>query len=185
MVLLLFLLPPQHITVTGTDVNGCQNTANRTITVNSLPTPSITGSASVCASSTGNVYSTTAGMTNYQWTVTGGTITAGGGTTDNSVTVTWGTAGIGHVILNYTNGNGCAATSATDLSVTINALPTPAITGSASVCANSIGNVYSTIAGMSNYLWSVTGGTITAGGNTTDNSVTVTWGGGRYWTCNS
>jgi len=42
----------------------------------------------------GNIYTTQAGMTNYLWTVSaGGTITAGGSTIDNTVTVTWTTTG--------------------------------------------------------------------------------------------
>jgi len=164
-------------TVTGTDeITKCQNTASQIVTVNNLPAPAITGATKVCEGSTVNVYSTVSGMTNYQWNVTGGTITAGGNTSDNSITVTWGTGVTGHVTLNYTNSNGCPATAATDSSVTINPLPTPTISGFTSVCANSAGNVYSTTAGMTNYTWGVSGGIITAGGNANDNSVTVTWG---------
>ena len=96
---------------------------NITVTINPLPVPGVSGSTSVCINSTGNVYTTEAGMTNYLWTVSGGSITAGGGMADNSVTVTWGAAGTGHVIVNYTNGSGCTAVSATDQSITINALP--------------------------------------------------------------
>ncbi|MCX6279817.1 MAG: PKD domain-containing protein [Bacteroidetes bacterium] len=68
-----------------------------------------------------------------------------------------------------------SCTNDNSVSVTINALPTPAITGAAEVCANSINSVFSTpdVAGDS-YLWTVTGGTITAGTNT--NEITVTWG---------
>ena len=60
-----------------------------TVVVNPQPTPSISGSNSICANSTGNVYSVTNVTGNtYAWTVTGGTVTAGAGT--NSITVTWG-----------------------------------------------------------------------------------------------
>jgi len=49
-------------------------------------------------------------MTNYIWAVSaGGTITAGGTATSNSVTVTWTTAGAKTVSVNYTNSNGCTA----------------------------------------------------------------------------
>jgi hypothetical protein len=52
-----------------------------TLTVYLLPTPTITGNASVCAGTTGVTYSTAALMTGYTWLVpTGGTITAGTGT---------------------------------------------------------------------------------------------------------
>ncbi|MBT1706489.1 LamG domain-containing protein, partial [Chryseosolibacter indicus] len=113
-------------------------------------------------------------MSNYQWNVVGGTVTSGGSTSDNSVTVTWGSAGTGSVGVNYTNG-GCVSPSPTVKSVTINPVPTPSATGPASVCVNTTGSVYTTQAGMSNYVWSVQGGVITSGGTTTDNSVTVIW----------
>ena len=54
------------------------------------------------------VYTTEAGMANYVWTVSaGGTITAGGGPNDNSVTVTWGASGARTVSVSYTGTNGC------------------------------------------------------------------------------
>ena len=116
-------------------------------------------------------------MTNYIWAVSaGGTITAGGGLANSTVTVTWNTAGAQTVSVNYTNGNGCTATAPTVYNVTVNPLPVPTIAGPASVCVNSTGNVYTTESGMTNYIWSVSaGGTITAGGGTANNTVTVTW----------
>ena len=79
---------------------------------------------------TGNVYTTEAGMSNYLWTVSaGGTITAGGGTGSNMVTVTWTTTGAKTVTVNYTNVNGCTATSPTTYNVTVNPLPVPTIAG--------------------------------------------------------
>ncbi len=112
-------------TLSVTATNSCGTSAARAIaiTVNPLPTPAIAGPTSACSASAGNMYTTTAGMTNYLWTITGGTITSGGGTTDNTVTVTWGAAGTGHVQLNYTNSNGCLAVTATDQPVTITPLP--------------------------------------------------------------
>jgi hypothetical protein len=51
-----------------------------TMTVNPYTVPGISGPASVCVNSAGNVYTTQAGMTNYEWNVSaGGTITGGGG----------------------------------------------------------------------------------------------------------
>ncbi len=177
-------LPTGNLTATTTfnvyATNSCgsvQLTATATVTVNALPVPEIAGPTAVCAGTAGNVYSTTAGMTNYTWAVsTGGTITAGGGTTNNSVTVTWNTSGPQTVSVNYTNSSNCTATTPAVYIVTVNALPVPEIAGPTAVCAGTAGNVYSTTAGMTNYTWAVsTGGTITAGGGTTNNSVTVTW----------
>ncbi len=158
------------VTTTGTCV---QATATGTITVNPRPVPTITGPATVCAVSTGNVYTTEAGMTGYTWVLSaGGTITAGGGT--NAITVTWNTAGAQTVSVNYANANGCTATTATVFNVTANAMPAPTITGPATACVGSTGNVYTTQTGMTAYTWTVSaGGTITAGAGTS--SITVTW----------
>ncbi|MEI7662004.1 MAG: CARDB domain-containing protein, partial [Bacteroidota bacterium] len=144
------------------------------VTVNAISTPAIAGPGSVCQNSSGNVYTTQAGMTNYLWTVTGGTITADGGTSDHTATVTWTSTGAQSVSVLYTDG-GCTPVSPTAYPVTVNPLPVPAITGSASVCLNSTGNLYSTAAGKTGYTWSVTGGTITSGGGISDNTATVTW----------
>ena len=144
-----------------------------TVTINPQPTPSISGSNSICANSTGNVYSVTNVTGNtYAWTVTGGTVTAGAGT--NSITVTWGAAGTGTVaVLETITATSCTQTNS--LSVTINPNPTPSITGSTAVCTTNTGYVYSVTSVAGNtYSWTVTGGTITAGAGT--NSITVTWG---------
>jgi len=93
---------------------------NSTVTINTLPVPTITGPTLPCFNSIGNVYTTENGMTNYIWDVsTGGTVTSGGTTSDNTVTVTWTFAGAQTVSVNYTNGNGCTAASATIYNVTI------------------------------------------------------------------
>ena len=148
-----------------------------TITVNTLPVPVITGPATACVNSMGNVYSTTAGMTNYTWVVSaGGIITSGGGSSNNTVTVTWNTASGQTVSVNYTNSNSCIAAIPTVYNVTVSPLPVPVITGPATACVNSTGNVYSTTAGMTNYTWVVSaGGTITSGGGSSNSTVTVTW----------
>ena len=170
---------PQSVSINYSDLNGCTAAAPTIlpVTVNLLPVPVLTGPATVCVNSTGNIYSTTAGMTNYVWSVSaGGAITAGGGTADNSSTITWSTAGPQSVSINYTDPNGCTAVSPTIFSVTVNPLPVPTLNGPSPVCVNSTGNVYSTDPGMTNYTWNLTaGGTGTAGGGSTDNTMTVTW----------
>ena len=146
------------------------------VTVDAMPVPTITGPTSVCVGSTSNVYTTEAGMANYAWTIAaGGTITAGGGTGDASVTVTWTTVGPKTVKVNYDNANGCKAVTPTSRNVTVNALPTPIIAGTNTTCLGST-ITYSTLAGMSNYIWTIpAGGTIVSGGSATDNQVKVTW----------
>ncbi|MEI7725099.1 MAG: T9SS type A sorting domain-containing protein [Bacteroidota bacterium] len=150
---------------------------SKTVTVNASPVPTITGTTTACAGSTGNVYTTEPGMTGYLWNISaGGSLTAGGGITDNSATINWNTAGAQTVSLNYTNSAGCAGLTATIKSVMVNALPLPTITGPLSVCAGSSGNVYTTEAAMTGYVWMVSaGGSVTAGGGPTNNTVTIWW----------
>ena len=164
------------VVITGT--GGCTGTSSGIInTVIALPVPAIVGPATVCVGTAGSVYTSEGGMSNYLWTVSaGGTITAGGGTGNNTVTVTWTTTGAKTVKVNYTNVNGCTATSQTSYNITVNAFPVPSIAGPASVCAGKAGSVYTSEAGMSNYLWTISaGGTITEGGGATNNTVTVSW----------
>jgi len=161
-----------NVTYTNTTSNSASGVLN--VTVNPLPVPSISGPASICVNTTGNVYTTQSGMTNYLWTVSaGGTITAGGTSTSNTVTVTWNTVGSKTVSVSYTNSNGCTAAPPTVYNVTVNPLPVPTISGPASVCVFSAGNVYTTQSGMTNYIWTITGGTISGGTGT--NSITVIW----------
>ena len=108
----------------------------------------------------------------YNWTVVGGTITAGTGT--NSITVTWNTAGAGSVsVVQTTTATGCFGSASQ--AVTVNSIPSPTVSGDNDVCDGNV-VVYTTQAGQSNYVWSVSaGGTITSGGTGTDNTATVTW----------
>lgn len=162
-----------NVTVAGANACASGTSSSKALTVNPLPVPTITGLASVCASTTGNSYSTEAGMTAYNWTVSaGGTITAG--STTNAITVSWNTAGAQTVTVNYTNANSCTATTATNKNVTVNALPTPTVSGPASACPGTTNNVYTTQSGQTSYVWTVSaGGTITNGAGT--NSITVKW----------
>jgi hypothetical protein len=165
----------QTVSVNYTNGNGCSAgiATIKSVTVNPLPIPTITGVNSACAGTTGVTYTTESDMTGYTWSVSaGGTITSGAGS--KAITVTWNTPGAQTVSVNYTNSNGCSAPTATSKNVTVNVLPVPVITGVSSVCAGTTGVSYSTEAGMSNYNWIVSsGGTVTAGAGT--NSVTVTW----------
>jgi uncharacterized protein (TIGR02145 family) len=168
-----------NITVFGTNSN-CNSSpspiVNLAVNIHPNPLPTISGNAAVCIQSAGNVYTTETGMTNYIWAVTGGTITAGGTTTDNTVTVTWNTTGVQTVSVSYTNSFGCTSASPTIKNVTVNPLPVPTFTsGDNTVCIGTPGHIYTTEGGKSGYIWNVTGGTITAGGTNSDNTATVTW----------
>ena len=166
-----------HYRAVAVNATGTTNGNDMTFTTTCiLPNPagSISGSANVCQSSSGVVYSVGAigQATGYVWTVpTGASIVSGNGT--NSIVVDFGTgASSGNVTVYGTNicGNGTIST----FPITVGSRPTPVINGSASACLGTATNVYSTASGMTAYNWSVSaGGTITAGSGT--NSITVTW----------
>jgi len=128
-----------------------------TVTFYPLPIPMVSGLSTVCANSVGDIYTTETDMTGYIWSVTGGSITAGGGTADNSVTIDWGASDPGLVSVNYTDANGCKASSATNHSVTINALPIVSVntTGKTSYCQGESINTQLTVlpSGATSYQW--------------------------------
>jgi len=139
------------------------------ITVSPAPVPVIFGPNITCAG-TGKVYTTAFGNTNYQWSVSaGGVITSGGTTTDNTVTVTWNVVGTQHVYVNYTDANGCNASTPTDyiVQVTVSPAVDVSITPTANpVCAGtSVTFTAAPINGGGNpsYHWQVNG--INAGTN--------------------
>ena len=122
-------------TATGTNANGCVNTASVTITVNALPTTSgITGTNSVqqLTSATYSVVNT-AGST-YGWTVpSGGSFTGG---TGNSINVTFGSTS-GNVTVVETNAAGCTGTPQT-LAVTVITCTAPSIVGGIDASATNV-----------------------------------------------
>jgi hypothetical protein len=105
--------------------------------------PTITGPAIACQASTGNVYQTQSGYSNYVWTVSsGGVITAGGGQSDYTVTVTWNTPGAQTVSVNYDNPPGVPYPNPTTYNVTVK--PKPDLTTSPlskMICSNSMTNI--------------------------------------------
>jgi len=123
------------LTSSDTCITGNPDTSNHIIMhLNALPIPAISGPVVACEGFTGNVYATQPGMSNYTWTVSaGGIITSGGSPADNSVTITWSTPGAHQVAVNYTDPNGCTASSPAGFEVTVN----PALPVSVQIAASS------------------------------------------------
>jgi gliding motility-associated-like protein len=100
-----------------------------------LPVPTLTGGNLFCEGTTGVIYSTEAGQSNYSWVVSaGGTITSGGGINDPTVTVTWSSPGAQSVSVNYQDINGCSAVAPTSIAVTVNPLPVLVTPQAKTVC---------------------------------------------------
>ncbi len=161
--------------------NNCGTSGATILAVSVHNTPStpgnITGSSSPCSGSSGNVYSIgyVAGATSYTWSVPSDAIVTNGQGT-NAATITFGTAS-GNVSVSANNS--CGNSSASVLPVTISNIPsTPgAITGSATVCSGSGGNIYSinSVADATTYTWSGPAGAIVTGGQGTV-SATISFG---------
>ena len=158
--------------------NSCGSaSAQVSVATGAVPTsPTVAGQASVCAGSSGLVYTTTSQAgTTFIWTVPGAvTITAGQGI--NSITTNWGTSSVSGTI-SVAATNGCGTTSAS-YPVTVGTGPgnPGAVSGPSSVCRPSAGVAYS----VSNqpgvtFSWTVPSGvTITSGQGS--NTITTSWG---------
>ena len=156
-------------TVTGTDVNGCQNSATVTVTVN--PSPTILTTASLDTICIGEVSILTAsGGTTYTWSpatglssTTGATVSANP-TTTTTYTVTGTTAG------------GCSGTS----TVTVNVYPVISVTalGTGSVCTGNSTTLTAIASGGNGgpyfYLWTPASGLSTTTNSTVTANPTVT-----------
>jgi len=124
-------------TVTVTDANGCTGSASATTTVNALPTPSISGATAICQNAT-TVFNAGGPYASYLWS-----------TTATSQSITTGTAG--PYTVSVTDGNGC--TGSATVALTVNALPTPSITGNTTFCQGA-SSVLNAGGGYSSYAWS-------------------------------
>jgi YVTN family beta-propeller protein len=155
------------LTVIVTNSSGCSTSSgNKVVMIVALPNPNITAVASVCAGSTGNAASVSNAGTGaaYTWTISGGTITSGSGT--SGIKYTAGAPGSVTLNVTVTNSNGCKASYSKK--ITTIGLPAATITASSSVCGASTGNTASvSSAGTgATYAWSINNGTITLGGTT-------------------
>ena len=140
----------------------------------SLPkTVSITGTNSVYFGQTGAEYSVPVDPTiTYSWIYSGTGATIVG--TNNIVKIDFSPSATPGT-LTVTASNACrTCTGAIDISLHQQIKPT-FTTGPKNVDLRSSGNLYTTQSQKTNYIWTVTGGTITSGGTSIDNSTTITW----------
>jgi uncharacterized protein (TIGR02145 family) len=168
-------LIPQYVTYTITPTyNSCiGNTNSHVVKVKARPLPTITGPASACLNVPGYKYYTESGMNGYTWVISGGTWTPG--MTPDTIYVTWTSAGLHTVSIDYTIPGNCNASSPTIKNITVNSLPTPALNGNSSICTG-IQTTYTTDAGMTNYLWSYSSGaTYVSGGGMNEDFLTLIW----------
>lgn len=131
-------------TLTGTSGSGgCTSTDNVVITVNPLPTATISGTATVCQNATAPVITFTGanGTAPYTFTynINGGanqTVSSGAGTTA-TVSAPTGTAGtFTYNLVSVTSALGCSQNQTGSAVITVNPLPTATISGTTTLCQN-------------------------------------------------
>ena len=139
---------PATLALTITDpATGCTNSSNTIITVNALPTATISYAGSpFCATGTANVTQTGQGGGTYSSSPVGLSITPSTGAIDLALSQP-GTYVVTYI---FTDANGCSNTTTT--SVTIYALPTATISySSPTFCATGTANVIQTGQGGGTY----------------------------------
>jgi hypothetical protein len=128
-----------------------------------------------CVNSTQNYYVVNTAGSTYNWVLSaGGTITGGQGS--ESININWNAAGSYTLTVTETiTATGCIGAPVV-LNIVVDPLPVITLAGATPVCVSTLGETYTTEAGMTGYVWIVSaGGTITSGGTATDNTVTVRW----------
>ena len=139
-----------------------------------LGSTSITGTTAVCQNTLQTYSASTSNAVDYVWTVPAGSVIVSGQGT-SSISVLIGSTG-GSV--SVAAKNGCYSNSASkSITVTTTQAAPGSITGSANICQNATGKVFSiaAVTGATGYTWLLpSGASITNGANT--NSITVTMG---------
>ena len=128
-----------NYSVTGTDANGCTGVDSVSITVNSIPTLTVSATPStICIGASSSL--TAAGATSYLWNP--------GAQTGSSIVVS-PTASTTYTV-DGTDANGCMATLMT--AITVNPLPTLTVSATPStICIGASSSL--TAAGATSYLW--------------------------------
>ncbi|WP_300570937.1 gliding motility-associated C-terminal domain-containing protein [Flavobacterium sp.] len=104
-------------------ITGCESSTRLAVTIQfytSTPAVILGGTPTVCINEP-VTYTTTAGMTNYNWAYTSGADVVSGGTpTDNTITISWNQFGNESVSVSYTDIHGCNGNNAATYNVAIN-----------------------------------------------------------------
>ncbi|GMU33727.1 MAG: hypothetical protein HS101_15520 [Planctomycetia bacterium] len=139
-------------TLTVTNAQGCTFQAMTEVVVNANPACSITTASPVCSGSN-NTADGPAGMTTYVWSVIGGSLDMGQGTSQISYT-----AGAGPTVtidLTVTDANGCS--SSCQEIVTVETAPTADAGMDQTICSGSDVTLDGTCGGATGSLWSSIG----------------------------
>jgi len=129
---------------------GCTKSNSVIVTVNPLPTPSVSGTTTVCINDNDTYTTTNNPGNNYTWVVQDGSIVSGAGT--NSVIVKWGNGSLGRVrVLEKVGSTSCQDSSF--LIININPLPTAKPGSPATICVNQGAAIGSSAISGDTYSW--------------------------------
>ena len=164
-----------RVCVDAENMCGKSDTICKSVDVAKIPTPlSIAGDATVCPNSTGSYNVTaTANVTNYQWSVTNGTISSGQGTP--TINVSWGDSATGRVCLIPTNRCGSGTKTCFDVQIRNSPPDSIPIQGNRSVCSNDTSVFSVNLAGSMQFNWEMPAGVTILRGQGT-NTILVVWG---------
>ncbi|MEP7197064.1 MAG: ice-binding family protein, partial [Saprospiraceae bacterium] len=124
-------------TVTATNLGGCSNICNQTVSINNIPICSITGNSTICIGGSTQLCAA-AGAASYLWS-TGATMPCINVNAEGTYTIT------------VTNAGGCSAVC--NKTITISAPPSCTISGISSFCSGGSTQLCAA-SGSASYLWS-------------------------------
>ncbi len=147
----------------------CESTITETITIIPVPTPAFSNPVTSSCPNSVYTYTLTDSYTYQNWTVTGGVITAGGSSSENFVSVRWGSGPAGTVSVSAGNNSKC--TGAVLINVSVSSLK-GTITSRTDIKCNGGSDGSVTVAatpgtGQPPYSYSLDGGTFQSSGSFT------------------
>gem|GEM_PF-1606991 len=150
------------VTVNYSNASSCNalTAASSTTFVDAKPVPTfVTAPDATTCVNTDVTYTTQPGQSSYVWNVPGTAgvdyvISAGGiGSTNNTVTLQWLTAGSKTVTADYTSSSGCTSLSAASSTTAVNIPTVPTITAGGTTTFCSGGSVTLTSSSATSYQW--------------------------------
>ncbi|CAN5507161.1 hypothetical protein BH11BAC1_BH11BAC1_16540 [soil metagenome] len=157
-----------NVTLTASNVAGCDTVLQLPITVYPQPVPVLTGAVAACTPMSSVYYVSNVMNDSVTWAVSGGMIS--GSANADSVLVQWNSTGPATVTVTETNSLGCD--SSLTLAVSLSSTPITFISGLQNICGTIVGTYTAASSNAIAHNWSVIGGSIV---NNNGASIDVLW----------